>query len=93
LLAAKFDYKEGQMAKKNYKIRLPKAKILQFTPTGKSIPVSAQTIADDKQRIADNRLLRARYGDNWPPEDLRGWFLAKIKGGDEGVQKDAQRFL
>jgi hypothetical protein len=84
------------MAKKNCKFRLPKAKVLKFNPNGKSIPVSAQRIADDEQRIMDDRLLISRYGHTWLTDDLpgfRGWILAKIKGGDEGAQKYAEKFL
>jgi hypothetical protein len=68
-----------QMAKKNYKLRLPKGKILQFTPTGKSVPMSEQTIADD-QLLARSRF---RFAD----PDLRGAILAQINGGDDGLRK------
>jgi hypothetical protein len=71
------------MAKKNYKFRLPKGKIMQFTPTGKSVPMSEQTIADD-QLLAGSRF---RYVTN---PDLRGAILAQIKGGVDGLRKYIQ---
>jgi hypothetical protein len=74
------DPRRQHMAKKNYKFGLPQGKVLQFTPTGKSVPVPAQEIADDQ-------LLQAHYPHMFIEPRLRGLFLAGIKGGDEGTQK------
>ena len=46
------------------KAKIPPAKILRFTPTGKSVPVPAQEVADDQ-------LLQARFGHIAIPTELR----------------------
>jgi len=62
------------------KAKIPAAKVLRFTPTGKSVPVPAQEIADDQ-------LLKAEFPDISMDPCLREYFLAQIKGGDEGRGK------
>ena len=57
------------------KLRLPKGKVLLFTPTGKARPMS-------NQEIADELLLRA----NFPPQHFEGMYrdvmLASLRGED-----------
>jgi len=66
------------------KAKIPTAKVLRFTPTGKSVPVPAQEIADDQ-------LLQAAFPHMIIDPELRGLHLATIKGGDEGAQKYLRR--
>jgi hypothetical protein len=61
------------MIKKNYKFRLPQGKVLRFTPTGKSIPLSAQEIADDQ-------LLGTVFPSFEGPPQVREVLLAAYRG-------------
>jgi hypothetical protein len=73
------------MAKNNYKFRLPQGKILQFTPTGKSVPMSAQAVSDEA-------LLAKHFPNMHFDASYRGLVLAELKGGDEGAREYLKAF-